>query len=386
MIVASRVERALSKDEILELYLNSVYLGRSAWGIELAARGYFGKPAKALDARGGRAARRPDQGAELLQSRPPSRAGAGAARLCAEPPAGGRRGHSASSRRGACRRCRPWWPTSGRAATSASISSIRSRARPSRWPASTPSPPIPTRCAPPSIRNCSGRSRAHCRKGCARYERSAGRVQFRGAEANLAQAIQRIEAATSESRRQAAGLAAGARECAAAALRRALDAGRGGGEADRQEGRGLARRPRRRAHPAARDRQCHRAAQARAPRRGLRPRDRGQGASRRARRVARAAGGAGNGGGSGEQDRPHPGHDRRLLLSAEPAQPRHPGRAPARLRHQAADLSRGARQGPAAQHAGQRRSDHAAADRAAAAPASRTTGRRRTTTAAAAAR
>src|SRR5262245_12877462 len=48
MIVASRVEHALSKDEILELYLNSVYLGRGSWGIELAARSYFGKPAKEL--------------------------------------------------------------------------------------------------------------------------------------------------------------------------------------------------------------------------------------------------------------------------------------------------------------------------------------------------
>jgi penicillin-binding protein 1A len=48
MVVASRVERALSKAEILELYLNSVYLGRGAWGIELAARSYFGKPAKDL--------------------------------------------------------------------------------------------------------------------------------------------------------------------------------------------------------------------------------------------------------------------------------------------------------------------------------------------------
>jgi membrane carboxypeptidase/penicillin-binding protein len=43
MIVAARVERLLSKDEILELYLNSVYLGRNSWGIELAARSYFGK-------------------------------------------------------------------------------------------------------------------------------------------------------------------------------------------------------------------------------------------------------------------------------------------------------------------------------------------------------
>src|SRR2546421_4385731 len=48
MIVASRMERALTKAEILELYLNTIYLGRGAWGIELAARSYFGKPASAL--------------------------------------------------------------------------------------------------------------------------------------------------------------------------------------------------------------------------------------------------------------------------------------------------------------------------------------------------
>src|SRR6478735_5203974 len=48
MIVASRVERTLSKAEILELYLNSVYLGRGSWGIELAARSYFGNQAKDL--------------------------------------------------------------------------------------------------------------------------------------------------------------------------------------------------------------------------------------------------------------------------------------------------------------------------------------------------
>jgi 1A family penicillin-binding protein len=48
MILASRVELTLSKDEILELYLNSIYLGRDSWGIELAARNYFGKRAKEL--------------------------------------------------------------------------------------------------------------------------------------------------------------------------------------------------------------------------------------------------------------------------------------------------------------------------------------------------
>jgi penicillin-binding protein 1A len=48
MIVASRLENTLSKNEILELYLNSAYLGRGSWGIEMASRGYFGKPAKDL--------------------------------------------------------------------------------------------------------------------------------------------------------------------------------------------------------------------------------------------------------------------------------------------------------------------------------------------------
>jgi hypothetical protein len=48
IIVASRVESTLTKAEILELYLNSAYLGRSSWGVEMAARSYFGKSAKAL--------------------------------------------------------------------------------------------------------------------------------------------------------------------------------------------------------------------------------------------------------------------------------------------------------------------------------------------------
>jgi penicillin-binding protein 1A len=48
MIVASRIERTLTKPEILEIYLNSIYLGRASWGVEMAAQSYFGKPAKAL--------------------------------------------------------------------------------------------------------------------------------------------------------------------------------------------------------------------------------------------------------------------------------------------------------------------------------------------------
>ncbi len=48
MIVASRLENVLSKNEILELYLNSAYLGRASWGVEMAARSYFDKSAKQL--------------------------------------------------------------------------------------------------------------------------------------------------------------------------------------------------------------------------------------------------------------------------------------------------------------------------------------------------
>ena len=44
MIVASRLEKLLTKPQILGLYLNGIYLGRGAYGIEMAAQSYFGKP------------------------------------------------------------------------------------------------------------------------------------------------------------------------------------------------------------------------------------------------------------------------------------------------------------------------------------------------------
>jgi penicillin-binding protein 1A len=42
-ILAYRLERYLSKDEILTIYLNQIYLGAGAYGVEAAARSYFGK-------------------------------------------------------------------------------------------------------------------------------------------------------------------------------------------------------------------------------------------------------------------------------------------------------------------------------------------------------
>lgn len=44
LVLALSLERRYSKDQILEMYLNQVYFGRQAYGIESAARRFFGKP------------------------------------------------------------------------------------------------------------------------------------------------------------------------------------------------------------------------------------------------------------------------------------------------------------------------------------------------------
>lgn len=43
LVVAARIEKSVSKDKILEMYVNNVYLGSGAYGIEAAAQTYFGK-------------------------------------------------------------------------------------------------------------------------------------------------------------------------------------------------------------------------------------------------------------------------------------------------------------------------------------------------------
>ncbi len=48
IVLAIELERHMSKSEILETWLNCVYLGNNAWGIETAARHYFGKHVQEL--------------------------------------------------------------------------------------------------------------------------------------------------------------------------------------------------------------------------------------------------------------------------------------------------------------------------------------------------
>ncbi len=48
-ILAYRIEKHLSKEEILFLYLNQIYLGYGAYGVEAAAQNYFGKKVEELN-------------------------------------------------------------------------------------------------------------------------------------------------------------------------------------------------------------------------------------------------------------------------------------------------------------------------------------------------
>jgi len=43
LVISIKLENTLSKDQILESYLNTIYFGRGAYGVEAAARQYFGR-------------------------------------------------------------------------------------------------------------------------------------------------------------------------------------------------------------------------------------------------------------------------------------------------------------------------------------------------------
>jgi penicillin-binding protein 1A len=49
VILSYRIEKTFSKEDILFLYLNQIYLGHGAYGVQSAAESYFGKPVQALN-------------------------------------------------------------------------------------------------------------------------------------------------------------------------------------------------------------------------------------------------------------------------------------------------------------------------------------------------
>jgi penicillin-binding protein 1A len=192
MIVASRIEHTLSKAEILELYLNSAYLGRGSWGIEMASRGYFAKPASDLsidegallaglvkgpnyfspDRRPGRARERL---AYVLNRMREDGAIKGEEPTKALPPLPELTAYERP------RRDTGFYFTDQVAREARAFAGIDAITANSYTVRSTISPPLQR-----SVEEA-------LQEGLSRYERSAGRVEFRAAEANLAQAIDRIE-------------------------------------------------------------------------------------------------------------------------------------------------------------------------------------------------
>ncbi|MGA7487916.1 MAG: transglycosylase domain-containing protein [Xanthobacteraceae bacterium] len=194
MIVASRVEHTLSKAEILELYLNSVYLGRGSWGIELAARGYFGKRAKELTLEEGALLAGLTKGPNYFNpDRHPGRAQERLAYVLSRMEEDAAAGREPSASRGL-----PPLPklvAYERPRRDIGFHFVDQVAREAKAVAgieaiTTNSYTVRSTINPQLQRAVEGA----LQEGLSRYERSSGRVQFRAAEANLSQAVQRAEA------------------------------------------------------------------------------------------------------------------------------------------------------------------------------------------------
>ena len=67
-ILAAEITRRYAKDTILQIYLNEIYYGNLAYGVEAAAETYFGKHAKDLTLGAGSDAGGSASGAGLLRS------------------------------------------------------------------------------------------------------------------------------------------------------------------------------------------------------------------------------------------------------------------------------------------------------------------------------
>jgi penicillin-binding protein 1A len=198
MIVAARVESTLTKDEILELYLNSVYLGRGSWGIELAARNYFGKSARELTLEEGALLAGLTKGPNYFSpDRQPVRAQERLAYVLARMEEDGLSGASLNDDQHSRaepprlpavipyqqpRRDRGFYFIDEVAREAKSIAGINAITADSYTIRSTINPQL------------QGAVEEALQEGLFRYERGAGRSEFNGAEANLSQAIQRIEA------------------------------------------------------------------------------------------------------------------------------------------------------------------------------------------------
>jgi membrane carboxypeptidase/penicillin-binding protein len=197
MIVAARLESTLSKDEIFELYLNSVYLGRGSWGVEIAARGYFGKSAKELTLEEGALLAGLTKGPNYFSpDRQPARAQERLAYVLTRMREDGMLG--GPERNEAPQRASPLLPvmtSSERPRRDIGFHFVDQVVREAKSVAGIDAITAGSYTVRSTINGQLQRAvEESLQEGLFRYERRAGRLEFRGAEANLGQALGRIEA------------------------------------------------------------------------------------------------------------------------------------------------------------------------------------------------
>jgi penicillin-binding protein 1A len=206
MIVAARIEATLGKDEILEIYLNSVYLGRSSWGVEMAARSYFGKSAKQLTVTEGALLAALTKGPRYLDpDRQPPRAQERlayvldrmreAGMLKAGTIGAGMGAGEGDQQSGRGSPALPAMVKLERPRRDIGFHFIDQVAREARSVAGVDALTASSYTVRSTIDPHLQRAVEEAlQEGLSRYERGAGRVRFVGAEANLAAATQKIEA------------------------------------------------------------------------------------------------------------------------------------------------------------------------------------------------
>jgi penicillin-binding protein 1A len=202
LILTVRVERDLSKDEILELYLNSVYLGRNSWGIETAANTYFGKSAQALTLAEGAVLAGLTKGPTYFSpNRHPERLRERLAYVLGRMQEDGAITPDESSR---ARESMPVLLTREKPGRNVGFHFVDQVAREMKSLAGIEGLASNSYTVHSTINPQLQRSVEEAlQEGLSRYERSAGRVRFQNAEMNLAAAMRRMDGDQAEDRRPA---------------------------------------------------------------------------------------------------------------------------------------------------------------------------------------
>jgi membrane carboxypeptidase/penicillin-binding protein len=197
VLVAARIERSLSKNEILELYLNSIYLGRGAWGVELAARSYFGKPAKALTLAEGALLAGLTKGPSYFgPDRHPERAQERLAYVLNRMREDGTVGADETKQAAAGLPRLAFYQRPRRDAGFHFVDHLGREAKALAGIDSLTAGSYTVRST--VIPDLQRATEAALQEGLARYELNTGRGRFAGAEANLAEAVRRIETETAK--------------------------------------------------------------------------------------------------------------------------------------------------------------------------------------------